>query len=581
MSCFFHFTLRCAFFLAIAAMTLGQSRAADSKSSRSPRVGVYYFPGWYRTGGETFQPPYDKATDWSEWRGAIAKAPSPRALAGFYDDSDPRLWNYYLRWMRGAGIDFIAFDWYYNAGQDYLYESLDRGFLGADESKEVSFCLNWCNHGGYWWSKPIDQSAPALVEMMERVASRYLHRKNYLRHEGKPVFMIYETDLLVSQNGGVEKTRAALQAMRRVAQKHGHSDLYLVAVYSYYSPDIIEQLRQIGFDAFCGYNYVGLKSARVKWDSKNYPYRDVTDRLIDYIYPHLKRVGAEKQLPYWPTVFSGWDNSARIGSAATILTDNTPKEFGRLFQHALKTVNSASPFLIVEAWNEWGEDSYIEPSKRYGFGYLQEMASALGQKKPFDETLPTAEEISSWSILSPEELKVAAANELKPKPMETPKWYQFGKNERVPSPQMPVSIDFGTNGVDFKNIYVKNLTIVKRDETGVNFRTPGGECGIEFDVPKIPTKLIRSIRLEAEILNEGVIPLTSLACEFYWATSYMPNFSPFASVFALLRPNQSMVIRTSDLPGWNDTGTPLTRLRLDLGRQRDVVIRLKRIVLEK
>ncbi|MBA4148358.1 MAG: glycoside hydrolase family 99-like domain-containing protein [Verrucomicrobia bacterium] len=544
---------------------------AHSAETEKPRVGVYYFPGWYRTGGETFKPPYDKASDWSEWRGAIAKAPSPRPLAGFYDDSDPRLWNYYIPWMRGHGIDFITFDWYYNAGQDYLYESLDRGFLGAAGNEQMEFCLTWCNHGGYWWSKPIDQSKPALTEMTERVASRYLHRSNYLKHEGKPVFMIYEVDLLLDQNGGVEKTREALDAMRRVARKHGHPDLYLVAVYSYYSPDIIGQLREIGFDAFCGYNYVGLKSARVNWDSKSYPYRDVADRLIDYIYPHLKKTGAEKQIPYWPTVFAGWDNSPRVGAEATILTDNTPSEFGRLFQHALKNVNPASPFVIVEAWNEWGENSFIEPSKQHGFGYLREMASALGKKRPFDESLPTTEEIASWSILSPAELKIAEANENKPKLIEEPKWFQFGKSEKAPAPEMPVTISFGTNGIDFKNVYVKNLEVIERDANGVTFKTKGGECGIEISIEKIPTQSVRSIRIEAELLNQeqSTVPIP---CEFYWATSYMPNFSPFASVFTLLRPGQPIIIPTHELPGWKDTGTPLTRLRLDLGRKKGLLM---------
>jgi hypothetical protein len=551
-----------------------------SQGQASPRVGVYYFPGWYRTGGETARPPYDKASDWSEWRGAIAKASAPRPLAGFYDDSDPRLWNYYLRWMRGHGIDFIAFDWYYNAGQDYLYESLDRGFLGAVENEQTQFCLTWCNHGGAWWSKPVDQSIPALEEMTERIASRYLHRRNYLRHQGKPVFMIYEVDILLAQSGGVEKAREGLEAMRQIARKHGHPDLCLVAVYSYYSPDVIGQLRQIGFDAFCGYNYVGLKSARVNWDSKNYPYRDVADRLINYIYPHLKKMGAEKEIPYWPTVFSGWDNSPRIGSAATVLTGNTPEEFGRLFRHALKTVNPASPFLMVEAWNEWGENSFIEPAKQHGFGYLREMAQALNKKAPFDEVLPAPQEISSWSILSPAELKVAEANEGKPKQLEASKWYEFGKSEKVRPPKMPVVIEFGTNGIDFQKVFVKNLNIVERDGNSVSFQTKGGECGIEFFIEKVPAEMIGNIRIEAEILGRGESAAAPLACEFYWATSYMPNFSPFASVFALLQPDRPILIRTKDLPGWKETGTPLTRLRLDLGRRPGLVIRLKRFNLE-
>jgi hypothetical protein len=546
-----------------------------------PRVGVYYFPGWYRTGGETFKTPYDKATDWSEWRGAITKSPTPRPLVGFYDDSDPRLWQYYLRWMRGHGIDFIAFDWYYNAGQDYLYESLDRGFLGAPENEQTQFCLTWCNHGGYWWSKPVDQSAAALCEMMERVASRYLHRPNYLTHRGQPVFMIYDVDILITQNGGIENTRTALQRMREVARQRGHKGLYLVAVYSYYSPDIIEQMAEIGFDAFCGYNYVGLKSARVNWDSKSYPYRDVADRLIDYIYPHLEKTGAEKQIPYWPTVFAGWDNSPRIGKEATILTDNTPEEFGRLFRAARRHVNARSPFMIVEAWNEWGENSFIEPSKQHGFGYLRETALALGKKVPARVPMPSEEEIASWSILSPTELQAASANEDKPKYIEAPKWYQFSSNEDVPSPTLPVVIEFGTNGIDLGKIYIKNLSVVERDETGVTFRTKGGECGIELSIEKVPTRLIKRIRFEAEVQNTGNGVEAPMSCEFYWATSYMPQFSPFASVFSLLKPGRPIIIATEHLPGWDATGTPLTRLRLDLGRQPNAVVRLNRIVLER
>jgi hypothetical protein len=110
--------------------------------------------------------------------------------------------------------------------------------------------------------------------------------------------------------------------------------------------------------------------------------------------------------------------------------------------------------------------------------------------------------------------------------------------------------------------------------------TRGGECGIEFSTEKIPTKLIRNIRIEAEIMNEGMNFTMPLACEFYWATSYMPNFSPFASIFTLLQPNKPILIPTKNLPGWADTGTPLIKLRLDLGRKKDLVIRLKRIVVE-
>src|SRR5665213_1417791 len=313
-----------------------------------PHVGVYYFPGWCRS-GETAKTPFDKANDVTEWRAVIAKAPYPRALMGFYDDSDPRLWSYYLNWMKADGIDFIAFDWYYNAGQQYLSESLDQGFLRAPQNERAKFCLHWCNHGGFWWTNGLDQSRDALVKMADFAATRYFQRPNYLKHDGKPVFMIYDTEILLGF-GGFETVRENIAALRQAVRKHGFADVYLVAVYSYYGPEMIGQLRELGFDAFCGYTYPGLKSARVNWDSQSYPYRDVADRLIHQLYPFWQKTGEAKKIPYWPTVFSGWDNSPRIGDAATILTGNTPEEFGHLFRGALQHVNSASPYVMIEAW---------------------------------------------------------------------------------------------------------------------------------------------------------------------------------------------------------------------------------------
>jgi len=156
-------------------------------------VGVYYFPGWYRDKPAVMESGYQ---DSSEWRSAIAKAAHPRPLCGFYDDSNPAVWDYFDRWIGSHGIDFIAFDWYYNVGQEFLSDSLDKGFLGCKASDKVEFCLNWCNHGGPWWKVQIDQTVGQLEKMIDLACERYFNRPNYLRIDGKPVIMIYETDML-------------------------------------------------------------------------------------------------------------------------------------------------------------------------------------------------------------------------------------------------------------------------------------------------------------------------------------------------------------------------------------------------
>lgn len=540
-----------------------------------PQIGVYYFPGWCRS-GESAKPPFDKANDVTEWRSAIAKAPYPRALLGFYDDSDPRLWSYYLNWMKADGIDFIAFDWYYNAGQQYLSESLDQGFLRAAQEEHEQFCLHWCNHGGFWWTNALDQSREALVKMADFAATRYFKRPNYLKHDGKPVFMIYDTEILLGF-GGPAKVRENIATLRQTVQKRGFPDVYLVAVYSDYGPENIRQLRELGFDAFCGYTYPGLKSARVNWDSQSYPYREVADRLIRQLYPFWQKEGETREIPYWPTVFSGWDNSPRIGGAATILTGNTPEEFGRLFRAALRQVNPASPFVVIEAWNEWGEGADIEPSVRDGFGYLEQIARALGkaEQRPM---LPKKEEIASWSMLHPEEIEGARKNESKPWPQHEPKWFQFGRNQAVPDVHLPVVIDFGSSGISFENIFLNHMKVLDRDNSAVTFLHEGNQdSGIEINTQKIPLAQIKSIEIEATLTGDS--SPEQLQGEFFWSTSYMPQFSPYCSIPVIVRRNGSIELSTDEMPGWNDSGTPLTRIRIDFGKRPQVTIRLWRVLL--
>jgi hypothetical protein len=273
--------------------------AVCSSEKVKPMVGVYYFPGWHRTGGEKGAPPYDRATDWSEWRGAVMKGAHPRPVSGFYDDSNPKVWDYFNDWMSGHGIDFVAFDWYYNDGQEYLSESLDSGFIGSKSNGKVKFCLHWCNHGGAWWRSPLDQSKDKLLKMIDMACEKYFNRPNYLRIDGKPVFMIYENDIL----RGFGDVKSGLDAMRKRAVERGLAGLYIVGVYSGANRSEIDIRKSSGYDAFCAYTYCWMRGPRVTWDSPTFDYADIARNVTANVYPYLVRSADEAGIVYWPTPF--------------------------------------------------------------------------------------------------------------------------------------------------------------------------------------------------------------------------------------------------------------------------------------
>jgi hypothetical protein len=552
--------------LGLAALLLAFAIAGYAAQKSGATVGVYYFPGWYRGKG-------DPTNQWSEWRRCIMTTPQPRALCGFYDDSDPRLWGYYVEWMAGHGLDFIAFDWYYNDREEALNDSLAKGFLGCGSREKVKFALHWCNHPLGIWHNRLDQAQGKLLDMIDFVTPRYFKQPNYLRIAGKPVFMIYDVDQLLAF-GGFDAAKSSLSGMRQRAKQAGVRGLHLVAVYSKTSAGYVQLCRDLGFDSFCAYTYAGTRHPPVRWDSLNIPYDSCVANCVENVYPFLSRIGREKGIAYWPTTFSGWDNRPRAGvEKAFVTAGNTPALFGQMFQGALKYTDPREPIVMVEAWNEWGEGACIEPDQQYGFGYLQEIAKALG-RRPAKTRVPSKEEIASWTVLTSDELAAAKAIEGKRWDPKPPIYLETGTNRSAPPAKLPLTLDFRTGGVDLR---AGGGRVERRDAEGVLFVSDSKDPQVYVRVPEVPISQVKRITVWAENGKETAAPVP---IELFFQTALYPESSSFCwAQLGPLRPGK-MSLATSDIMGWTNFGTPLTGIRIDPGEQAGQSVLLKRLVLE-
>lgn len=108
-----------------STLIAGSATAAD--------VGVFYYPGWNR-------PNID---GWEK----IKPHPEREPLLGWYKEVSDKITKTQIGWMEKYGINFIAYDWYWDQGtgvknRTYAIDS----FIRNSKNSTVEFSLLWANH---------------------------------------------------------------------------------------------------------------------------------------------------------------------------------------------------------------------------------------------------------------------------------------------------------------------------------------------------------------------------------------------------------------------------------------------------
>jgi hypothetical protein len=308
------------------------------------KVGVYYFPGW------------ESRTKWSP----IERFPERKPILGWYDESLPEIADWQIKWAVEHGISFFVVDWYWSQGARSLEHWLHNAYAKSRYREQLQFCLLWANHNAEGTSSLED-----CLAVTQYWIDNYFKRPEYVRVDGKPVMVIFSTYRL-RQDLGSEGVRKAFDAVDALCQKNGIPGIYMVACAGS-SKSEIELLRDEGYDALSGYNYAGLNAngkRAAPYETLIGGYKDLWNEAAD-----------ADILPEIPVLSGGWDSRPWHGAQALVRTGRTPELFERHCRDAkafldARVKDPEKRMCIVEAWNEWGEGSYIGPHREFGFGYL-------------------------------------------------------------------------------------------------------------------------------------------------------------------------------------------------------------------
>ncbi len=364
--------------LAVPGPPAWATATAPPPARPAARVGAYYFDGWAW--------PRDPHLRGLVNRSAFA---GRKPLSGWLDNT-PLSMRRQLAWAHRDGISFFIFDWYYGHGRPlplnhalYLYHRL-RQHAG------VRYALLYVNIGPF-----------AIPPAKWRAAVRfwtvhYFTNPNYQRINGRPVLMIIDvSNRFLKQfhgyRGGLGRTGGANQAiavLQAAARAHGLPGVFVVGGVlwggAYPHPKAFP-------------NFSWLRGLHVNALSEyNYPYGGgVFNGPRPYRYlMHVEqwawgRFAAVSPRPYIPVVMDGWDprpwNERTNGKLGWYR--RTPAEFGRFVRGAIvwadrhpKMLVSPPPHrpvIVIEAWNELGEGSYMLPTVGDGNRYGRALAHAL------------------------------------------------------------------------------------------------------------------------------------------------------------------------------------------------------------
>jgi hypothetical protein len=364
--------------LALVLAAGGAGLAADrgrTLTSPSARVGAIYFDGW--------------ACPLSNFHfNGLVKGPysTRRPLFGWRDDS-PDAMRAQLRWAHADGIGFFLFDWY-REGIDPCLNVAHDNYLRLHDHAGVGFALLYVNHD------PFGVPPAAWPALAEQWVTRDFLSPGYERVGGKPLLVVLDTTLFRQQQGGTAGVNAALATLRETAIRHGLPGVFVVGgrYTDYLNTDCFPDcegtdggpagLRNETYDALTEYAYTGV----VPPVDGLRPYGDFTAAKE----ASWEQFDRKSPVPYVPSVMAGWDprpwNERPYGHLFWL--DRTPGAVGAFLGDAASWVDShprmqverqgSPPLVLLEAWNELGEGSYVLPTDGDGYTYGRALARSLG-----------------------------------------------------------------------------------------------------------------------------------------------------------------------------------------------------------
>lgn len=307
-------------------------------------VGVYYYP-WYGSfsGGHSFS---------STLRSHLSPVQPP--VLGAYSSRDNAAIASHIDQSHQANVDFWAVSWWGpNSAEN---TTLRDSILAHPRAAELKYAVHYESTGRLGsFDNPNFNN---LVPDFRYLANNYFQNANYLKIDGRPVVFMYVTRAYFN----TQASRDAVANLRAAMQSEFGVNPYIVGD-DVFGSNIDVQRAQL-WDAITDFDVYGtvMQSAN-----------STTTALTNLagVYDSALNAAGNLNIGFIPTASPGFnDAGVRTGhpAAPRYMTDDPNSTEGLLFKRMLnevvvpRTDPKADHILMINSFNEWHEDTQIEPT---------------------------------------------------------------------------------------------------------------------------------------------------------------------------------------------------------------------------
>ena len=363
-------------------------------------VAAFVWPAYTGDEGRTriFWP--DGYGEWETVKAAEARFEGhewPRKpLWGYVNEADPYVMEMQIEAAVDHGVNVFIYDWYWYDDRPFLEQCLNEGFLKAKNRSKMKFYLMWANHDvTYGWDRRISTKDYNTViwkgaqdkEQFRIIAKRWIEKyftlPEYYLIDNKPVISIYDLQNFIDGLGGVEDAKKEMQWLDSEVKKLGFDGVHFQYIKfgtvttnisgfdggeKTYNP--AEIIKLLPFNSLTHYQFVHFADMN----------RDY-DEIMKDVEKEWQEIEKEYDIPYYPHISIGWDNTPRFKTHTnTVVKNNPPEKFEAALMKAKEYADEKNVKLVtVNSWNEWTETSYLQPDDLHGYGYLEAVRKVFGK----------------------------------------------------------------------------------------------------------------------------------------------------------------------------------------------------------